>query len=132
MSTAQGERRVRLYDSRKILQKVSSDELFELPGKPSVVYQVRDYSKQGPQGAVAARADMPFLFKAFETGQINPKRLAKLSGGAPRQSTIHEYLDWTVTAVEGHSDDELVGGISSSRDGHDACCSMHSMHCQLA
>jgi hypothetical protein len=110
MSTAQGERRQRLFESRKILQQVPGAEAFELPGKPHVVYQVRDYSKDKAEGAQAARADVPFLFKAFETGQLNPKRLAKLSGGAPRQSTIHEYLDWTVTAEEGRSDDELVGG----------------------
>jgi hypothetical protein len=117
MSTAQGERRLRLYESRQLLQQLPSNEAFELPGKPSVVYQVRDYSRDKVQGALNARADVPFLFKAFETGQLNPKRLAKLSGGAPRQSTIHEYLDWTVTAEEGRSDDELVGAAAAGGAG---------------
>lgn len=59
-------------------------------------------------GAALCRHDAPFLFKAFETGQIGPKRLAKMSKGAPRVFTIHEYLDWTVTGLEAVNDGDLV------------------------
>jgi hypothetical protein len=60
------------------------------------------------EAALQARADLPFLFKAFETGQIGPKRMAKMHGGKPRMATIHEYLDWTLTAQAAQEDDELV------------------------
>lgn len=30
----------------------------------------------------------------------------------PRAATIHEYLDWTVTASEAEDPDELVGGAA--------------------
>ena len=40
--------------------------------------------------------------------QIGPKRMAKMHGGKPRVATIHEYLDWTVTAQTSTEDDELV------------------------
>lgn len=53
---------------------------------------------------------MPFLFKAFETGQARPPRPGTKAAEEPRASTIHEYLDWTVTAAEGgDADDDLVG-----------------------
>jgi hypothetical protein len=43
----------------------------------------------------AARPLTGFLFKAFETGQIGPRRLERMLGAnAPRNATIHEYLDW--------------------------------------
>jgi hypothetical protein len=85
-------------------------ELFELPGRPHVVYMLRSYADtpNAEEAAQTARNDMPFLFKAFETGQIGPKRMAKMHGGKPRTSTIHEYLDWTVTAQAAQEDDELV------------------------
>lgn len=92
------------------------NELFELPGRPQVCYQVISYATTGnsEEAAAQARSDIPFLFKAFETGQIGPKRMAKMHGGKPRMATIHEYLDWTVTAQSAQEDDELVSGCSSS------------------
>lgn len=89
------------------------NEYHELPGRPTVVYQIRSYTspnETAEQAAKQAREDAPFLFRAFETGQVGPKKLAKLHGGtAPRMATIHEYLDWTVTAQQADEDDELVG-----------------------
>jgi hypothetical protein len=110
MSTASGERRLRLAASRELLKTIPLNTLFELPGRPHVCYCLTSYAGAGDpvEAALQARADIPFLFKAFETGQIGPKRLAKLHGGKPRVSTIHEYLDWTVTAQAALEDDELV------------------------
>ena len=59
-------------------------------------------------GAATARHDVPFLFKAFETGQMRPPRAGTKAAEAPRASTIHEYLDWTFTAAEGADEDDLV------------------------
>jgi hypothetical protein len=74
--------------------------------------QLRSYANTNTVGetdaALHARNDVPFLFKAFETGQIGPKRMAKMHGGKARNFTIHEYLDWTVTAQSTDADDELV------------------------
>ena len=81
-----------------------------------MVYQLRSYaSPSGDEQAAAlaaqhARADLPFLFKAFEIGQIGPKKMAKMHGGAPRVATIHEYLDWTLTCATAEVDGELVRG----------------------
>ena len=110
MSTAQGQRRLCLKATRDALLQLPINELFELPGRPHVVFQLRTYaSVVDPEGAAEqARYEVPFLFKAFETGQIGPKRMAKMHGGKPRVATIHEYLDWTVTAQAAESDDELV------------------------
>ncbi len=110
MSTSRGSRRLRLANSRPLLYDIPLNELFELPGRPHVVYQIRSYanSVQPQEAAAEARADLPFLFKAFETGQIGPKRMARMHGGKPRMATIHEYLDWTVTAQGSLEDDELV------------------------
>lgn len=45
------------------------------------------------KGAAEARQEVGFLFKAFETGQIGPRRLARMIGeNTPRNATIHEYL----------------------------------------
>uniref|UniRef100_A0A7S0V2M2 Increased DNA methylation 1 C-terminal domain-containing protein n=1 Tax=Polytomella parva TaxID=51329 RepID=A0A7S0V2M2_9CHLO len=109
MSTAQGERRLMLASTRHSLKKIPVTELFEIPGRPHVVYQLKDYSAGEDYEAAAAlaRQDSPFLFKAFETGQIGPKRLSKISGDAPRVATIHEYLEWTVTSQSAEADDEL-------------------------
>ncbi|GIL70567.1 hypothetical protein Vretifemale_1296 [Volvox reticuliferus] len=109
MSTAQGERRLRLAATRSLLFSLPPNELFELPGRPHVVYQLRTYSNTGnaEEAAQQARLDSPFLFKAFETGQIGPKRLARMHSDKPRVATIHEYLDWTVTAQAAEGDDEL-------------------------
>lgn len=124
MSTAHGERRARLAISRKALHALPCNTLFELPGRPHVVYQILSYAANptatdaekfagtawatAAEAALGARSEIPFLFKAFETGQIGPKRLSKIHGGKPRMATIHEYLDWTVTAVQAEMDDELV------------------------
>ena len=115
MSTARGERRLRLAASREILYKLPLNELFELPGRPHVVYSLRSYAPMHPgvtsaDTVAAARNDIPFLFKAFEAGQVGPKKLAKMHGGKPRVATIHEYLDWTVSAQPADEDDELVSG----------------------
>lgn len=60
-------------------------------------------------GVEVARREVPFLFKAFETGQMRPPRPGTKAAEEPRASTIHEYLDWTVTAAAGGDcDDELV------------------------
>ncbi|GLI58757.1 hypothetical protein VaNZ11_000514 [Volvox africanus] len=109
MSTAQGQRRLRLAATRSLLYSLPPNELFELPGRPHVVYQLRTYSNtsNAEEAAQQARLDSPFLFKAFETGQIGPKRLARMHGDKPRVATIHEYLDWTVTAQAAEGDDEL-------------------------
>lgn len=111
MSTATGERRLMLAATRGALHKLPCNEFFELPGRPHVMYQLRSYANaaDAADAALQARNEVPFLFKAFETGQIGPKRLAKMHGGKPRMATIHEYLDWTVTASSADADDELVG-----------------------
>ncbi|GBF99042.1 hypothetical protein Rsub_11987 [Raphidocelis subcapitata] len=46
------------------------DKLFELPGRPNVLYTIKNYSIDPAKGDAEARAEAPFLFKAFETGQI--------------------------------------------------------------
>jgi hypothetical protein len=76
--------------------------MFELPGRPHVCYCLRDYGdvdsfKTTELGIEAARADFVFLFKAFEAGQIPPHRLKK-DLNVELAPTIHQYLDWTVTA----------------------------------
>ena len=61
-------------------------------------------------GIDIARREVPFLFKAFETGQARPPRPGTKAAEEPRASTIQEYLDWTVTAAAGgDADDDLVG-----------------------
>lgn len=59
-------------------------------------------------GRSAARAEVPFLFKAFEAGQQPPPRPGTKKADQPRAATIHEYLDWTVTGSEAEDPDELV------------------------
>lgn len=111
MSTATGDRRTNLKSTRSLLYQIPLNELFELPGRPHVVYQLRSYAGHAneEEATMHARNDVPFLFKAFETGQIGPKRMAKMHGGKARVFTIHEYLNWTVTAQSTDADDELVG-----------------------
>lgn len=113
MSTATGDRRTNLKSTRSLLYQIPLNELFELPGRPHVVYQLRSYAGHAneEEAAMHARNDVPFLFKAFETGQIGPKRMAKMHGGKARVFTIHEYLNWTVTAQSTDADDELVGTV---------------------
>ncbi|KAK9915818.1 hypothetical protein WJX75_004529 [Coccomyxa subellipsoidea] len=88
--------------------------MFELAGQPTVYYELRDY-RHHPQGKEegikTARADIGFMFKAFETGQTRPPRGRKTTlEEAPRIATIHEYLDWTVTAEDALGDNELDFG----------------------
>jgi hypothetical protein len=72
MSTAAGERRLRLNASRSLLGTLPGSELYELPGRPHVAYQLRSYEPtpavNAEEAAQACRSDAPFLFKAFETG----------------------------------------------------------------
>lgn len=114
MSTAWGERLEMLHESRKLLYTLPTDMLFELPGRPNVIYALRDYRADKEAGARECRSDMPFLFKAFETGQIGPRRLSRLAGDKPRNATIHEYLDWTVTGVEAKQEGEYVSSCDGS------------------
>jgi hypothetical protein len=62
------------------------------------------------QGRALARDELPFLFKAFELGQKAPPRPGTRRAELPRAATIHEYLDWTVTASEPQDPDELDFG----------------------
>jgi hypothetical protein len=123
MSTARGDRLRELWASRDLLSKVPTDLLLELPGRPAVLWCVRDYTsadwadpdggaERGKGQAELARGDAPFLFKAFETGQIGPRRLARLAPEQrPRAATIHEYLDWTVTGRKAAQDGDYVSVI---------------------
>jgi hypothetical protein len=52
------------------LKQLPCNQLFELPGRPNVLYTLKDYSGRGDEGPKEARAECGFLFKAFETGQI--------------------------------------------------------------
>lgn len=67
--------------------------------------QTRNYSTDRKAGRQLARNDVPFLFKAFESGQARPPRPGTKKAEEPRAATIHEYLDWTVTS----NDSEQVG-----------------------
>ncbi len=107
MSIAYGERLQYLNGTRKSLYALPCDELFELPGRPNVLYCLKDYTKDKVQGALDCRSEVQFLFKAFETGQKGPRRLARMAD-RPRNTTIHEYLDWTVTAAEAKDDGDYV------------------------
>ncbi|KAF6258332.1 hypothetical protein COO60DRAFT_1701400 [Scenedesmus sp. NREL 46B-D3] len=78
MSTAWGDRLDKLHESRQLLYTLPVDQLHELPGRPNVVFSIKDYREDKVQGALECRSDMPFLFKAFETGQIGPRRLSRL------------------------------------------------------
>lgn len=71
---------------------------------------------------------MPFLFKAFESGQARPPRPGTKKAEEPRAATIHEYLDWTVTS----NDSEQVWWGSTitehRRDGRGHLSDMHGWH----
>lgn len=87
-----------LKQARAALFKIPAHEYFEVPGKADVLYELRDYSLDPERGAEKARLDIPFLFKPFEVGQKPPSSKGReLHFG--REPTIHEYLDWTVTAA---------------------------------
>lgn len=51
--------------------------------RPHVVWELKDYSKPSPdKGRADARTDAPFLFKAFETGQVRVQQQRR--GSCPR------------------------------------------------
>lgn len=111
-----------LHESRKRLYSLPTDVLFELPGRPNVLYAIKDYRADKTAGAAECRSDMPFLFKAFETGQIGPRRLSRMVGeNKPRNATIHEYLDWTVTGVEAKNEGEYVSSARAQLAGQPVC-----------
>jgi hypothetical protein len=77
--------------------------------RPLTIFSVRDYSRPSPhEGRRRARDEVPFLFKAFESGQSPPPRPGTRRAELPRAATIHEYLDWTVTANAPESPEDLV------------------------
>ena len=95
------QRRAKLQAARDSIAVLPCDQPVELVGRPNIYYELRDGSKQ-------ARADVPYLFKSFETGQARPPRPGTKNAQLPRAATIHEYLDWTVTAQGSKALDELV------------------------
>ena len=103
-------RRAKLVEARKALQRIPCRELFEISGRPNVAYEVRDY--RIADGRRLSRLELPFLFKAFETGQPAPPRAGSKNASKPRAATIHEYLDWTVTAEEQKRPSDIVGHTS--------------------
>lgn len=101
-----------LQNARAALYTIPAREPFEVPGKADVLFELRDYSLDPQLGAETARAEIPFLFKPFEVGQKPPPS----KGHEPpfREPTIHEYLDWTVTAT---TLDSLVCPLAQFREG---------------
>lgn len=66
-------RRQELRQARCVLFELPRNELFEVAGHPTVMYELRDYRHHPlgkEEGIKAARADVGFMFKAFETGQV--------------------------------------------------------------
>lgn len=106
---AEDVRRAKLAAARETLDALPCDKPFELAGRPNVFYVLRNYSQPDPvDGAKQARAEIPYLFKSFETGQARPPRPGTKNAQLPRSATIHEYLDWTVTSHRSSAQDELV------------------------
>lgn len=102
-------RHAQLKAARERINELPCVEPVELAGRPNVFYELRDYAQPNKvDGAKAARSDVPYLFKSFETGQARPPRPGTKNAQLPRAATIHEYLDWTVTAQGSHALDELV------------------------
>lgn len=101
-------RRAGLAQARLALSRIPVNQFFELPGRPTVVFQARDYAEDKAQGRALARGDVPFLFRAFEAGQAPPPRPGTRKAEEPRAATIHEYLDWTVTSSSALEEDQLV------------------------
>ncbi|KAK9803295.1 hypothetical protein WJX72_009402 [[Myrmecia] bisecta] len=111
MDESRVQKRLELKEARKAIDRLPHNEWFELAGRPTVFYELVDYGKgDKAEGAKQARADVPYLFKAFETGQAPPPRPGSKNANQPRVATIHEYLDWTVTHDEAVEDDELDFG----------------------
>lgn len=106
---ADQQRRAQLKAARDKVNELPCSEPIELTGRPNVFYELRDYAQPNKvEGAKTARADVPYLFKSFETGQARPPRPGTKNAQLPRAATIHEYLDWTVTAQGSRALDELV------------------------
>jgi hypothetical protein len=66
-------RRLELRAARQVLFELPRNEMFEVAGHPMVYYELRDYRHYPggkEEGIKAARADVGFMFKAFETGQV--------------------------------------------------------------
>lgn len=102
------QRRSQLLAARGRANELPCHEPFELAGRPNVYYELRDYSQPNKlDGSKQARSDVPYLFKSFETGQARPPRPGTKNAQLPRAATIHEYLDWTVTAQGSQAVDEL-------------------------
>lgn len=102
------QRRDELRPIREKISEIPTDHWWEIPGKPDVVYAMKDYRRNDVhEGRRAARDELPFLFKAFEQGQAPPPRPGTKKADKPRAATIHEYLDWTVTASVPQDPDEL-------------------------
>ena len=90
--------REQLKKARTLLDTIPARAYYEVPGKADVLYELRDYAQESQRGADIARQELSFLFKPFEVGQKPPPT----KGQEPpfgREPTIHEYLDWTVTAA---------------------------------
>lgn len=101
--------RRQLQAARQELFQLPANQYFEIAGRPSLLYQIKDYSNVVETGgAPAARQEVNFLFKAFESGQVAPPRPGTKRYLESRPVTIHEYLDWTVTAACPNAEDELV------------------------
>lgn len=105
-------RRRKLQIARDSVDILPCQEAYELAGRPNVSYELRDYAQPNKvDGAKQARSDIPYLFKSFETGQARPPRPGTKNAQLPRAATIHEYLDWTVTAQGAAAQDELVTNL---------------------
>ena len=66
-------RRAELRQARQVLFELPRNDMFEVAGHPTVYYELRDYRYHPggkEEGIRAARADVGFMFKAFETGQV--------------------------------------------------------------
>ena len=113
------QRRQVLRQARQVLFKLPRNEMFELAGQPTVYYELRDY-RHHPQGKEegikTARADIGFMFKAFETGQV---RL----GGPHFWETRRACLQRSATGPH-------ACAVASAQHAS-GCCSAHSEQCAV-
>ena len=117
-----------LQAARDRANELPCHEPIELAGRPNVFYELRDYAQPNKvEGAKAARTDVPYLFKSFETGQARPPRPGTKNAQLPRAATIHEYLDWTVTAQGSHALDELVCCCSLTPSSESQAIPVHTL-----
>lgn len=98
-----------LNKSREPLLMLPARQFVEIPGRPHIVYEIRDYTEEQGSGAATARIELPFLFKPFEVGQKMNRRTKDNNNKASsvkttqaialdKYSSITHYLDWAVTA----------------------------------